>query len=101
MLTYFLIGGVILVSLLLGVSVYYNYKFGVTIINMQESIEGCLDILDERYKTMSEISERPVFFDSSEIRQVVNDIAASRDAILVVASHLVDSVSDTEDKQQE
>ena len=101
MLIYFLIFVIILVSTLLGVSVYYNYKFGVMIINVQESIEECLDTLDGKYRSISEISERPIFFDSVEIRQVVNDIAESRDAILVVAGNLVGSITDIEDQQQE
>ena len=37
---------------------------------------------------MSLILEKPVFFDSIEVRQVINDISISRDSILYVANRL-------------
>lgn len=73
---------------LLCLSVYYNYKFGVIILNVQDGIEDCLDILDERYMSMTKILEKPVFFDSVEIRQVVRDIKDTRGSILKIANIL-------------
>ena len=37
---------------------------------------------------MSEISEKPIFFDSMEVRSVVSEIKSSRDSILYVANIL-------------
>jgi hypothetical protein len=59
------------------------------ILNVQDSIEQSLDILDERYESMSKILEIPIFFDSVEVRQVVDDIRVSRDSILKIANSLV------------
>jgi len=73
---------------LLCFSVYYNYKFGVIILNVQDGIEDSLDILDERYTNMTKILEMPVFFDSVEIRQVIRDIKDTRDSILKIANIL-------------
>jgi hypothetical protein len=67
---------------------YFNIKHGILIIRVQESIEDCLDILDEKYRKMSEISEKPIFFDSMEVRSVVSEIKSSRDSILYVANIL-------------
>jgi hypothetical protein len=73
---------------LLCLSTYYNYKFGVIILNVQDGIEDSLDILDERYLSMSKILEKPVFFDSVEVRQVVRDIKDTRDSVLKIANIL-------------
>ncbi len=75
-------------SLFLCVSVFFNYKFGVILLNVQDGIESSLDILDEKYSSMSKILEKPVFFDSVEVRQVIRDIKDSRSAVLDVANIL-------------
>ncbi len=67
---------------------YKSYKFGLIILQTQDAIEASLDALDERYASMTEILKKPVFFDSVEIRQVIEDISVSRDAILYVANRL-------------
>jgi len=61
------------------------------LINLENTIEECLDILDERFKSMSEILEIPVFFDSMEVRRVISDIRVSRESLVVVANKLTES----------
>jgi len=78
----------IILFLCLCISVFFNYKFGVILINLQDGIEVSLDKLDEKYSSMSKILEKPVFFDSLEIRQVIRDIKDSRTAVLDVANIL-------------
>jgi len=68
---------------------YQAYKLGKIVINVQDSIETSLDVLDERYKSMNEILQKPVFFDSLEVRQVIEDISITRDAVLFIANQLV------------
>ena len=68
------------------ISVYYNYKFARIILNFEDRIEGALDDLDARYKKMSEIIRRPIFFDSVEVRQVIAEITETRDTILRIAN---------------
>ncbi len=70
------------------VSTYFNYKFGLILIQLEDGIEESLDILDQKYASMSKILERPVFFDSVEVRQVIRDIRDSRSAVLYVANIL-------------
>ena len=79
------------------VSVYYNYKFARLILRMEDAIEESLDDLDNRYQAMSEIMQRPVFFDSVEVRQVIAEIGASRDNILKIAGRL-SSVGDANER---
>ena len=64
MLVAFLIITCLILSTLLGISVYYNYKFGKIIINVEDTIESSLDELDVVYGRISKILEIPVFFDS-------------------------------------
>lgn len=77
-----------LLTVLLGISLYYNYKFAKTIINFEDNISDALDILDERYTSISKILEIPLFYDSPQIRQVVLDMKLSRDAILKAANEI-------------
>ena len=79
---------IVVLLLLLVASLYYNYKFGLIIIRVEDSIEECLDELDERYKVVSKILEKPIFFDSIEVRQTVQEIRLSQELILKVANKM-------------
>jgi len=96
--TYIIIGSLVL---FLSVSVYYNYKFGILILKVQDSLESSLDILDNNYNTISEILEKPIFFDSIEVRQALRSIKDSRDSILYIANNLVDSIDEEREIDQE
>lgn len=74
--------------LLLGVVSFYCIKFALIILNVQESIETTLEIIDERYSSITNICERPLFYDSPEVKQVVEDIKVTRDALHEVAFSL-------------
>jgi len=78
--------GILTVALF--VTARYMFKFARIIIRMQEAVEVSLDTLDEKYQTMSQVLEKPVFFDSIEVRQVISDISDSRDSILFIANQL-------------
>ena len=59
-----------------------------------------LDILDERYQSISEILNRPIFFDSLEVRQVISDITQARESVLRVAEILTSIGEKEEDDDQ-
>ena len=82
---------VIILSLSLAFVLYKLFRFSMILLNLEDTVEECLDMLDERYKTMSEILEIPVFFDSTEVRRVVSEIRSSREALVVVANKLTES----------
>ena len=73
---------------LLGISIYLNVKLGRIVLTVQDTVEDSLDVLDERYASMSKILEIPLFYDSAEVRGVVEDIRATRESILDVARAL-------------
>ena len=51
-----------ILTLLLCASMYYNYRFALILLNLEDGIEDALDKLDEKYNSMSKILEKPVFF---------------------------------------
>ncbi len=77
-----------ILSVTLVLSLYYNYKFARVILRVEDAIEDSLDDLNQRYQVMSEILQRPVFFDSVEVRKVIAEIGDSRDSILRAASRI-------------
>lgn len=78
--------GILLV--LLSITVYKLYRFSIVILDIESSVEECLDILNVHYGKMNEIIQKPVFFDSVEVRQVINDIKQCHNAVLLVANKL-------------
>jgi len=87
-MNYWAIGVIFLLVSALIVSLYYNYRFGKIILQVQDDIEECLDVLDGRYKSISEVLNIPVFFDSVEVRRVIQDIEKCRSSILYVADRM-------------
>ena len=87
--------------LMLFCSLYYNWKFANLILKMEDEISQSLDILDARYLSMSKVLEIPIFFDSPQVRQVIDDIRDSRDSVLLIANKLanVEEVSDGQDQK--
>ena len=69
------------------------------ILEMQDGVERSLDILDNRFKAMTDILQIPIFFDSLEVRQCINEIKKSRDAILYIANILMFDKSENNEKE--
>ncbi len=88
------------VTVLLAISAYYNYKFGRSLIRMEDALEQSLDKLDERYESISQILEIPLFYDSPQIRQVVQDIRDCQNSILFVANEIgrLEEIQDGEEE---
>ena len=97
---WFLGGYAILITVLLGISIYYNYKFGRALIRMEDALEESLDRLDERYISISKVLEIPLFYDSPQIRQVVSDIKECQRSILYVANEIgqLEEIDDGEEE---
>ena len=91
-----------LACVLLCVSLYYNYKFARVLLRMEDAIEESLDRLDDRYVSITKILEVPLFYDSPQVKQVVEDIKACRQSILFVANQIgnIEEVTDGEKEAQ-
>lgn len=76
---------IIVLSLCLIVALFFVVRFGLIILKIEDVVEESLDVLDERYRSISEILEIPLFYDSPQIRQVVDDIKITRNSVLKIA----------------
>lgn len=79
--------------LLFLVAFYYALKFAMILIKLEDTLEASLDKLDERHESISKILDIPLFYDSQEVRQVIEDIDQCRTSILEVARSLSKNVS--------
>ena len=86
-----------ILSLTTAVSLYYTFKFANIILRVEDAIEASLDSLDERYATLNEIIETPLFYNSPEVMKVLNELTATRDSVLLVANNLISVSSDEVD----
>tara|TARA_A100001011_G_scaffold399612_1_gene509107 strand:- start:2441 stop:2767 length:327 start_codon:yes stop_codon:yes gene_type:complete len=86
------------------VSLFYVFKFARIILNIEECVEDAIAELDESYNNMSDILEKPIFFDSIEVRQTIDEISSARGLILEIAEKLTASMviqSDSENLTDE
>lgn len=89
--------------LLCCVTGYYLFKFSKIILELQDAINDSLDELDESYKKVNKILEKPIFFDSVEIRQCIQEIRNVRNTVIRVASRMTNMSNSLENnnfKQQ-
>ena len=68
------------------------FKFSFLILEIEEAINECVEVLDEKYRSMNEVLETPVFFDSVEVRKVISDIKDCQNAVIVVANRLTGDI---------
>ena len=84
----------IALSVALALSIYLNVRMGLVILRVEDSIEDCLDAIDEKYNSMSEVLKRPLFYDSPEVKAVVEDIKKVRESLHSVALSLTANIID-------
>ena len=94
------IGCICVLLLICGYLLKKLYDYSIIILNIEESIEQSLDILDEKYRMMNKVLEMPIFFDSTEVRQVVNDIRDCHSAVLLIANKLTNNIGLTIDAEE-
>tara|TARA_B100000700_G_C14893574_1_gene783896 strand:- start:580 stop:891 length:312 start_codon:yes stop_codon:yes gene_type:complete len=87
-----LIGCVLVLFALCLVITWKLIKFSLLILEVEEAINDCVELLDEKYRSMSEVLETPVFFDSVEVRKVISDIQDCQKAVVVVANRLTGDI---------
>ena len=79
---------IVVLSLSLGVSLFYLVRFTATLLRFEDIISESLEALDEAYNRISDILEKPVFFNSPEVQQVITEIDRVRDTFLMIANNL-------------
>jgi hypothetical protein len=78
----------------------YLYSFAIKIISLEDKVDDAIIVLDENYKKISEILNRPVFFDSVEVRQVISSIYNCQKSIYDIAISLGSIESEEEEGDQ-
>ncbi len=73
------------------------YKTGVIVLNVQDTLEESLDIIDNRVESIDRILDIPLFSDSPEIKNLRKDMIACRGAIMDVAFSLSSSMKPEQD----
>lgn len=69
--------------------IYKLYKYSLIILEVEDAIEKSIDVLNERTDNIQKILEKEVFFDSIEVRQVIDEIRLSREAVFFVSAALL------------
>ena len=75
------------------------YDIGMIVLDVQDSIEESLELLDDRAESMERILSIPLFSDSPEIKSIQRDMIACRDTILGIAYALSSSVNENKDSE--
>jgi hypothetical protein len=64
------------------------YRLGITVLDVEDSLEDSLELMDERIQSMDKILEIPLFSDSAEIKKIHRDMQSCRDAIVDISNVL-------------
>lgn len=72
---------------------YFVVKFALYIFDLEDRIGDALAVLEEKEKSISKILEIPIFYDSPQIRQVLNDVKTTRKAIHDIIPMMAISIS--------
>ncbi len=70
------------------------YKFGVSILRVEDVLEDSLDVMDERVESMQKILDVPLFSDSPEIKRIHSDMIRCRDSLIEVVDALTSNVDE-------
>lgn len=82
------------------ISTAFAIRFFLIISKFEISLGKSLDILDESYRNIGKILERPLFFDSAEVRSVIMDIKKAQESILFVANEITADFISLEDNEE-
>lgn len=84
----------VFLSIFLFFSLRLNLKNRDKLTEISERIEESLDILDVCYQRAASRAELEVFSDEPIIKELINDIRTSKDAILLVANLLIEPMNE-------
>jgi hypothetical protein len=64
------------------------------VLDVQDSLEESLDLLDQKYNNLSKILEIPIFYDSQEVKRAINEVEDARNIMLYIANRITSSVEE-------
>jgi len=89
-----------LLVLLCGVSVFFMIKFALVVLNTEQKLTDILDAIDDEYTEITKVLEKPVFFDSVEIRQVIASIENVRHTFLNISNYIIEDFKDENNEEK-
>jgi hypothetical protein len=93
---------IILLVLFCIFAIYFAIKFAMIILETEEKLTNILDTIDKEYMEISKVLEKPVFFDSVEVRQVIASINNVRSTFLNISNYIIEDFKseDVEDEEE-
>lgn len=79
----------------------FSIKFALIIIKMQDVIENSLDEIDKSYNSIGQVLETPVFYNSPEIKRVLDEVRSVKLVILNISSNLTNNKDEDLENQKE
>lgn len=99
-ITIFFIMLVVLLGAALFFSLRLNLRYSEKMQEVSEQIDDSLDILDMLYQRAATRAELEVFSDDPVVKELVSDIQAARDAILLVANLVVEPFQEDDEENK-
>jgi hypothetical protein len=90
---------IVLLLLLCSVTLIYVFRFAFLILETEKRLTEAIDAIDEEYTEISKVLEKPVFFDSPEIRQVINSIENVRNTFLNISAYVIEGYEDIDEDE--
>jgi hypothetical protein len=101
MLLFFFIIATLILAALLFFSVRLNLKYSEKLEDVREQVEESLDVLDTCYQRAAQRAKLEVLSDEPVVRDLLDDIKITRDAILLVANLIVEPLSEVDERNAE
>ena len=70
------------------VATFYCLKFALILIKIEDELEIAIEELDKSYVVLEQILQKPVFFDSVEVRQCINEIKNAQRLVMIISNKL-------------
>jgi hypothetical protein len=81
-------------------SVRLNLRYADKLEEISDQLDESLDILDTLYQRAAARAQLEVFHDDPVVKELVNDIQTTRDAILLVANLIVEPLKEDDEEPQ-
>ena len=98
---WFVVSVLTLLCIALGAGLFFSLRLNLQNADKIEEIRGrveqSLDVLDTFYQRAVSRAELEIMLDEPVVRELVADLKASRDAILLVANLIIDPLRDDEE----
>jgi len=75
-------------------------KFALVVLNTEQKLTDILDAIDDEYTEITKVLEKPVFFDSVEIRQVIASIENVRHTFLNISNYIIEDFKDENNEEK-